>query len=447
LVALSLDTNINWRVFLFLLGLSLVTVLLFSLSPALAVSRSNLDGLLRAVRASGSWRGRQALITFQIAFCTLLLVIASLFVRTLHQLHKTYPGFDSDHIESLTINLDGQRQPAAAALLKTLSERVRELPGVVSVAGSSIGLMREHGVSATVAPAGQRITRADFLNCNLNEVSPGFFATMGMRIIAGRDFIPADTPTPKSTGPQMAVINQAFAQFFFPDTNPIAKRFGSAPGMVGLADGRYEIIAVVSDAKYRSLREPIKPMFYIPQYGSDQVVLYVRTHMRPEAIIEPVRKVLASVDPTVPFLEVHTLAEEVDNTMASERLTAALASLFGFIAALLAGAGIYGLLAYVVTERRREIGIRMALGAQPAQIGELIARQTLSMTAVGVTLGLGGALIAGPGVRSLLYGISPQDPRSLIAAVALVSITVALGTIIPAIRATRVDPMVALRYE
>jgi hypothetical protein len=206
LVPLSLDTNINWRVFLFLLGLSLVTVLLFSLSPALAVSRSNLDGLLRAVRASGSWRGRQALITFQVAFCTLLLVIASLFVRTLHQLHKTYPGFDSDHVESFTINLAGQRQPGAAALLKTLSERVRELPGVASVAGSSIGVMREHGVSATVAPAGQRITRADFLNCNLNEVSPGFFATMGMRIIAGRDFIPADIPTQVQcvTAPQCA---------------------------------------------------------------------------------------------------------------------------------------------------------------------------------------------------------------------------------------------------
>ena len=445
LVALSLDADINWHVFMFLAGLSLFTVLLSSLSTALAVSRSNLDSLLRAARASRRWKGRRALITLQMALCTFLLAIASLFVRTYQQLQRTNPGFDRDHIATFTINVAGQ--PGGAALLRTFSERVRELPGVVSVAASSIGVMREHGESATVAPEGQRITRADFLNSNLNHVSPGFFATMGMHILTGRDFIASDTTAPKSTQPEMAVINQTFSQQFFPNTDPVGKQFGFAAGMLGVADGRFEIVGVVSDAKYRSLREPIKPMFYTLQADADQFVMYVRTRMRPESIIEPVRKVLASLDPSIPFLEVHTLAEEVDNTTAGDRLTAALSSLFGFIAALLAGAGIYGLLAYVVTERRREIGIRMALGAQPAQIGELIARQTLSMTAVGVTLGLGGALMAGPGIRSLLYGISPQDPRSLIPAVALVSLTTALATIIPALRATRVDPMVALRYE
>jgi predicted permease len=444
LVALSLDSRINWRVFLFLLALSLLTMLLFSLSPALAVSRSNLDSLLRATRSTRGWRGRQALITFQIALCTFLLAMASLFVRTFEQLQRTNPGFDRDHIATFTLNASGQ--PSGVAVLRALSERVRELPGVVSVASSSIGVMREHGVSATVAPAGERITPADFLNSNLNYVSPEFFATMGMHILAGRDFIPSDFPDPKMTGPQMAVINQAFAQRFFPSAVPVGKRFGFTSGMLGVADGRFEIVGVVSDAKYRSLREPIKPMFYIPQVD-DQIVLYVRTRMRPEAIIEPVRKVMASLDPTVPFLEVHTLAEEVDNSAASERLTAALASLFGAIAAVLAGAGIYGLLAYIVTERRREIGIRMALGARPAQIGELIARQTLIMTTVGVGLGLAGALLVGPGIRALLYGVSPQDPRSLVAAVVFMVLTAAMATTLPARRATKVDPMVALRYE
>ena len=294
LVALSLDANINWHVFLFLLGLSLFTVLLFSLSPALAVSRSNLDSLLRAARASGRWRGRQALITFQIALCTFLLAIASLFVRTYQQLQRTNPGFDRDHIATFTINVAGQ--PGGAALLRTFSERVRELPGVVSVAASSIGVMREHGESATVAPEGQRITRADFLNSNLNYVSPGFFATMGMHILTGRDFIASDTPAPKSTEPGIAVINQTFAQQFFPNTDPVGKRFGFAAAMLGVADGRFEIVGVVSDAKYRSLREPIKPMFYTLQADADHFVLYVRTRMRPESIIEPVRKVLASLD-------------------------------------------------------------------------------------------------------------------------------------------------------
>ena len=307
--------------------------------------------------------------------------------------------------------------------------------------------MREHGVSSTVAPAGERITRDDFLNSNLNYASPEYFGTLGMRILAGRGFVPSDEPEPKRGGPVMAVVNQAFAELFFPHANPVGRRFGYAPGMLGVADGRFEIVGVVNDAKYRSLREPIKPMFYTLESGDDQIVLYVRTRIRPDSIIEPVRKVLASIDPTLPFLEVHTLAEEIDNTTAGERLTAALASLFGFVAALLAGAGIYGLLAYVVTERRREIGIRMALGAQPVHIGKLLSGQTLAMTGVGVTLGVAGALIAGHGIRSMLYGVSPQDPKSLAAAMLFVALTAGVATLLPAIRATRVDPMVALRYE
>jgi predicted lysophospholipase L1 biosynthesis ABC-type transport system permease subunit len=209
----------------------------------------------------------------------------------------------------------------------------------------------------------------------------------------------------------------------------------------------YAIIGVVSDAKYRSLRAPVVPTFYTPEVDPDDFVLNVRTRMRPETIIAPVRKTLASLDPGLPFLEVHTLAEEVDDSMAGERITAALASLFGGIAALLVGVGIYGLLAYVVMQRRREIGIRMALGAQPTHIGRLIARQTLAMTVTGIAVGLGAAFAAGHAIQSLLYSISPQDPKSLIAAVIFVALTAAAGTIFPVISATRVDPTVALRYE
>jgi putative ABC transport system permease protein len=443
LVQLSVDVGIKWRVFLFLLGLSLLTMLLFSLSPAIAVSRSNLDSLLRTVRSSRGWRGRQALITVQIALCTFLLAIASLFVSTFQQLRRTDPGFDRDHIATFTGGLS--TPTGASAFPRTLTERVRELPGVVSVAIAARGVMRDRGLGTTVAPAGQEITRADFLNTSLNNVSPEYFDTMGMHILAGRGFIPEDLPGPKRSGPVVAVVNQAFAERFFPNTSPVGKRFGS--GAEGLAKEQYEIIGVVSDAKYRSLREAIIPTFYTPGSIFDQFVLSVRTRIRPEAIIEPVRKVLASIDPTLSFLEVHTLAEEVDNSIASERLTAALASMFGGIAALLVGAGIYGLLAYVVTERRHEIGIRMALGAQPAHIGKLIAGQTLAMTAAGVAMGLAGALMAGPGIRPLLYGISPQDPKSLAAAMMFVALTAVVATILPTVRATRVDPMVALRYE
>jgi predicted permease len=445
LVPLSIDVGINWRVFLFLVVLSLVMTLLFSASPALAVSRSNLDSLLRAARSSAGVRGRQALVALQIALCTFLLATGSFFVRTFQQLQRVDPGFDRDHIATFTLNLNGYTG-TTSVFLKTFTERVRAVPGVLSAGIASLGVMRGTGVAMTVAPAGQRIIPADFLNTSVNYVSPEYFGTMGMHMLSGRAFMASDRPEPKHVGPVMVVVNQAFQQRFFPNTQPAGKLFGQGvPGE--LASEKYEIIGVVSDAKYRSVRAPVVPTFYTCETDFDEFVLNVRTRARPEAIIEPVRKILASLDPDLPFLEVHTMAEEVDNSMASERIAAALASLFGGVAVLLVGVGIYGLLGCVVTQRRREIGIRIALGAQLADIGKLIARQTLAMTAAGVIPGLAAALAAGRAIHSLLYGISPQDPKSLIAAAIFVALTTAVGTTFPAIRAARVDPMLALRYE
>ena len=234
------------------------------------------------------------------------------------------------------------------------------------------------------------------------------------------------------------MINQAFVNYFFPHVDPIGHRFGNGSGTDN------EIIGVVNDAKYRSLREPIPPTFY--SVGSDDMfVLVVRTHMRPEGIIQPVRRELAALDPALPFLEVHTLSEEVDASAASERLTATLASLFGLLAGVLAAVGIYGLLSYAVAQRRREIGIRMALGARPGDIGFMVGRQALAMVALGVAAGLAGAWEAAPLVRSILYGVSPADGISLAGAAAFVVAASLLATAIPATRATRVQPASALR--
>ena len=295
LLPLSIDVGIDWRVFLFLLVLSLVAMLLFSLSPAFAVSRSNLNSLLRATRASVAVRGRQALIALQIALCTFLLVIASLFVRTFQQLQRVDSGFDRNHIATFTLNLSGYTGKADV-FLRTFTERVRALPGVVSVGASSVGVMRGSGVAMTVAPEGQRIIPADFLNTSVNYVSPGYFETMGMHILDGRDFTASDTPAPKQAAPIMVVVNQAFLERVFPNSQPLGKLFGRE-GAGELAGGMYEIVGVVSDAKYRSLRAPIVPTFYTPEADPDDFVLNVRTRMRPEAIIAPVRKVLAFLLP------------------------------------------------------------------------------------------------------------------------------------------------------
>jgi predicted permease len=435
-LALTLDARPDLRVLLFVIAVSIATALLFGLVPAVAASRSSLDGVLRGTRSSRSGRGRAALVVLQVALSTMLLAGAGLLVRSFQQLHGMDPGFDRDHVVTFTASpeLSGYTPEQCDKLRLALLARVRALPGVVSAASSSMPVMRGSGMKTTVATDGQRINQADFLNTSINTVSPEYFDTMGMRILEGRGFQPSDI----GVKPPRAVINQAFVHQFFPHVDPIGHRFGNGFGPDN------EIIGVVNDAKYRSLREAIPPTFY--SVGSDdRFVLVVRTHMRPEGIMQPVRRELAALDPALPFLEIHTLAEEVDASAASERLTATLASLFGLLAGVLAAVGIYGLLSYAVAQRRREIGIRMALGARPGDIGAMVGRQALAMVALGVAAGLAGAWEAAPLVRSILYGVSPADGVSFAGAAAFVLAASLLAAAIPAARATRVLPASALR--
>jgi ABC-type antimicrobial peptide transport system permease subunit len=307
--------------------------------------------------------------------------------------------------------------------------------------------MLEHGVFSTVAPAGQRITHGDFIDSNLNQVSRDYFTTMGMRLIAGRNFIPSDARQPNQSTPTKTIVNEAFVRRFFPGTNGTGKRFGS--GVEGeIASASAEIVGVVRDAKYRSLRDPIRPMYYSIQtdFHSDFTV-NVRTRMTPETIIQPVRQALASIAPDLVLIETGTLAQSVDDTMAFDRITATLASLFGAMAALLAGIGIFGLLAYAVTQRQREIGIRMAIGARPVDVAKLIAAQTVMMTAAGIIAGLAAALLMGPVMRSLLYDISPADPVALAAAAIFVVLIAIAATIGPTIAAIEIEPAETLRAE
>jgi predicted lysophospholipase L1 biosynthesis ABC-type transport system permease subunit len=255
-----------------------------------------------------------------------------------------------------------------------------------------------------------------------------------MRVVEGRGFREADA----GAKPARVIVNQAFARQFFPGIEPIGRRVWNGRGST------WEIVGVVNDAKYRSLREPMTPILY--SLGSDDVfVLCVRTRTPPDSIIQTVRRELAALDPALPFIEIHTLAEEVDASAASERLTAALASLFGLLAALLVALGIYGLLAYAVAQRRREIGIRMAIGARPADIARIVGRHSLALVAIGVAAGWAMAWEAAPAIQSLLYGVAPTDGVSLAAAASLVLLVSALATAIPAVRATRVEPASALR--
>jgi predicted permease len=439
-LAISVNIGVNQRVLLFSFAVSALTVLLFGLAPAIGASRASLDSVLRGTRATGGWRGRRALIVFQIALCTVLLAGAGILTRTFQQLRHVDPGFDADHLVTFTAvpSLAGYTREQTKSLRLALTDRVRQIPGVLSVGVASRGLMRGSGIKVTITPPGRQPSPADFLNASINMVTPGYFETMGMRFVAGRDLTPADEPIQKS--PFSVVVNQAFVRHFFPDVDPIGRRFGNPPGV-------YEIVGVVGDAKYRSLREPMTPTYYSvwKDQGDQSMQLEVRTRARPQSIIEPVRQALATLDPALPFTEIETMSDEVEGSAAGERLTAALASLFGALAAVLAAIGIYGLLAYMVAQRQREIGIRMALGARPSDIGEMIGLQASAMVGTGVALGIGAALMVAPLIKSLLYGVSPSDSVSLCLAALFVAAIAAAATALPVMHATRIDPGSALR--
>jgi len=444
-LALTADFGLDRRALLFSVAVSTLTAVLIAGALALTASRTSVDSALRGARSSGGWRGRQAVVVFQIALCTLLLTGAGLLVRTFEQLHSLDAGFDRDHVVTFTADpsLSGYTAPQEQALLSALTGRVREIPGVVTVALAARGVMRGRGIGMTVAPAGQRPSTADFLNTNLNAVSPEYFATMGIRLVAGRDFTGADDPKAK---PGKVVVNQAFARRFFPNIDPLGQRFGAGPPQ-RVVTPMFEIIGVVSDAKYRSMREPMMPTVYQFSPEFDSFVLHVRTRGRPESIIQSVRQALTALDPAVPFVEISTLAEDVDASTAGERLTAALASIFATTAALLTAVGLYGLLSSVVAQRRREIGIRMALGAQSVDIGVLVGRQALAMVVSGMVLGLGAAAGASQWMRSLLYGVAPLDPRSLAAAAVFVALVAAVAIAMPVACAIHIEPAAALRQE
>ncbi len=442
LLPLVVDVRLNGRVLLFGIGLSLLTMLLFTIAPAVASCRASLDSVLRGARGSRSWRGRQALITLQIALCTFLLCGAGLQWRTFRKLHDQNPGFDRQRIATFSLDLSRYKPEASAALARALWNKVELLPGVVSAAVSDRAVLRDRGVATSVAPTGHAITHADFLNVDLHDVTPGYFETMGIPIVEGRSLTADDIPAVKSKPPVRVVVNEAFARRFFPGIDPVGELFGR--GMNTAAGADYEIVGLCGDAKYRSMREPWKPVFYEPIESYRSFTLNVRTRSNPEELFGPVRKTLTSLDPSLAFVEVHTLAQEIDNSTAGERLAAALAASFACLAALLAGVGIYGLLSNSVTQRSREIGIRMAIGANALDIAGLLWRQTLTMAVIGVILGVAGMFWVAPLVRSVLYEVSPHDAASWVAAAILVGVVASISAAVPAWRAVRIDPAAVL---
>jgi predicted permease len=445
LLTMSLDLKPDARLIGFSFLLCLASALVAGLPAAVQATRHDLHAALRAARSTPRQPLRWMLVALQVALCTLLLSVAGLLISTFRQLLALDPGFDRDHVVTFsidpgTLNYTAQQ---SRGLRSQLEAAVHELPGVASVGIASRGLMRGTGVKTTYALAGQKAAAGEFLNTSLNRISPEYFDSMGIRLVAGRNFKVDELPAK----PRQAIVNQAFVRHFFLNGNPIGKTFGQGGNWV--SQGSHEIIGVVSDAKYRSLREAMQPTAYESwaPADNDSFILHVRTRNDPKAIIEPVRRALRSIDPRLPFDEIHTLAEEVDASLWAERMLAWLSAAFSAIAAIMAALGVFGALAYAIAQSKREIGIRIALGASSAEVVRMLSAKPLKFAGLGVFAGILAYVAVAPAFAGVLYGVSATNPLPAACAAAAVLLTALAASLGAALKALRVNPAAVLREE
>jgi predicted permease len=435
------------------LGLALVLSILFGAVPAWLTSRAMPQhALRRGTSTSRSSTLSRALLALQTALTLVLLVETGLMLRTFSALRHTDPGFDVDHLVSFSLvpEIGGPNTHIASTFPPDLPEdllrRVQQLPGVRGASLAGAALMNRIGFKTTVAMSGQNIVGSAFLNTSLNKVSSDFFGTMSMPILNGRALTATDVDT---QSPAPVVINEAFAHTFFPGENPIGKTFGNGqPGETAKADNR--VVGVVGDSKYRSLREPLSPIFYSPMqlrtYEGTQY-LYVRTQGPPEQIIAAVRNTLAQLDPRLPFSEIVTMQQQVSESLWQERLLAVLAAVFSIVSILMAATGLYGLLAYDASQRTREFGIRIAVGAQRGSVASLLLRDLVRIVLPGAAAGVLLCVLLSRLVASTLYGVRPSDPVSFSAALLAVCAIAAAASCLPVWRTLRIDPAAILRDE
>ena len=445
-LSLSLEITPDWRVLSFAIAVSAATVLLFGLVPALTAARQDLHPLLKEARAGGGWRGRQALVAMQVALCTMLLVGAGLTILTLQRLQGINAGFESSHIVTFSVDPDmaKYKPEQAAELQRRLLEGARELPDVESAAISSRGLMRGTGLKMTVARSGERAGPEEFMNTSIHAVSPEYFATMRVAWLAGRNFTGREDPT---ATPKPVIVNETFMRRFGAGREVLGAKFGSVLMNGKPAKPSFEVTGIVRNTKYRSLREPFQPIIYKLPILGDSFIVHLRTRSSPESVITPMRKMLAGLDPRLSYIEVTTLASEVAASLWAERVAAFLATVFSAAAAVIVAAGLYALVAFAVIQRRREIGIRMALGALPRNVVRLMFARAAWLAATGITLGLVCSWALAPQISSILYEVKPRDLTVLVISAALAFSITATAALIPSLRAARIHPASLLRQE
>lgn len=453
---IPLDLRPDRLVLAFLAGITIITGLGFGIAPAWQASSVNLTSTLKDQGRAGTdkltkqYLGR-TLVIVQVALSLLLLVGATLLIRSFRNLHQIDLGFRPEQvlIFDLAHNAQDRKPEAMAQVAREVRERVMQIPGVQSASVSGLILFGPSDVSALIKIHNSAASQQEPIPVRFSSVSPGFFETVGMTIVQGRPIEPHDS----ENAPMVAVVNESMVRHFFPEGNPLGRSieipitwkspFESSKGKP------IEIVGIVRDAKYNQLRAEVKPMFYvsIQQMPRSLRSLEVRTAEPAAALAGRVRSELLDVTKDLMIRRVIPLSDQVDRTLAAERMITTLCSFFGVLALLLASVGLYGVISYAVAQRTKEIGIRMALGATGRSVMTLVLRQSLTVVLAGLAIGLLLAVMLTRLVSSFLFGVSPLDPLSLGFATALLILVAAFAVLFPARRATKVDPLVALRYE
>jgi predicted permease len=442
-LALSLDG----RVLVFTALVALGTGVLFGLAPAVQFSRPDLavelkDRTSQPAAARGQFSVRNILVVAQIALSLVALIGAGLFLRSLGKARQIDPGFDADRLAAFSFNLTAQGMPpdSATARQREILERVRQVPAVDQASYGSFVPLGGGGFMRSVFLEGQDVTdaRAGRL-VQISNIADGYLETIGVPLLRGRDFAPSDT----ADSPQVVIVNETMARRFWPDQDPIGKRFRFS-GQEQLT----EVIGVARDSKYNFLGEDPQPFIYQPLLQAPQpnVTLHLRSANPPAALGE-VRAVVQQMEPNMPLVGVFTMEDVFDQALWAPRMGALLLAVFGALALTLAAIGVYGVMAYTVGQRTRELGIRIALGATTGTVSRLVFRQGLTLTVVGVVLGSIGAVFGARQVANLLFGVNAVDPMTFVVVPLILIAVASLAIYIPARRASRVDPVEALRVS
>jgi putative ABC transport system permease protein len=449
---LFLDLALDARVLAFTAGVAILTGLLFGVLPAFRSTRVSLAGAMKGEVADAAgrdsfFRSGRWTVAVQVAISLVLVVTAGLFLRSFANLATLDAGFDRTNVLIAVMDMQNANLPNAegAQAADEILRRVRALPGVINASQSMVTPVSGGTWDDLIVVEGPNAPTGNDADVYINDIAPGYFATMRTPLLEGRDFNQRDT----GEVPRVAIVNQALARKFFPGADPLGKTFRRYATATTLSEP-IEIVGIARDAKYESLREDFPPTAYFPLAEMPgemkRTHLLIRTQVPPALMTRTVEQTVAGVNKSI-SLEFRTLAQQVNDSIVQERMLATLSGFFGALALLLAMIGLYGVLAYLVLQRQKEIGIRMALGAQRASIWRLVMRDVGLLLAAGVAAGAAIAWVSTRFVESLLFGLHAHDASTIALGIALLAAVGFLASYLPARRAMRVDPMVALRHE